>query len=190
MRLGYIRTSTDAQLTARQIDGLKEHCDEIVIEEGVSAASKRRPVYNAALETLRPGDTFVVWDLDRAFRSTVDAIQQMERMQEHGVEFKIVTLNIDTGCPAGRLVYTIVAAMAQWERDMLRKRTREGLAAARKRGKRIGRPPKLTDEQLEEARAEIEAGRTTITAAARCLGLKPWSLSRALKRVVYPNMQK
>jgi DNA invertase Pin-like site-specific DNA recombinase len=181
MRIGYIRTSTDAQLTARQIDGLKGHCDKVMVEEGVPAGSKRRPVYTAAMEALRPGDTFVVWDLDRAFRSTVDAIQEMERLQERGIEFRIVSLNIDTGCPAGRLVYTMVAALAEWEREMLRQRTREGLAAARKRGKRLGRPPKLSPESVEAARADIEAGRSTVTAAAARLGVAPWTLSRALK---------
>lgn len=181
-KLGYVRTSTDKQANARQIDGLEPHCDQVFVEDGVSAGRTRRPVYEQVLSKLDAGDTLVVWDLDRAFRSTVDAIQEMERMRTRGIEFQIITLNIDTATPAGMLIYTIVAAMAQWEREMLRKRTVEGIAAARRRGKRLGRPPKLTPRQLRHARAEITAGRTTITAMAGSLGVAPWTLTRAMRR--------
>lgn len=181
-RLGYIRTSTDEQVTARQIDGLKPHCDELFIESGVSASQACRPVYDKVIQCLEPGDVLVVWDLDRAFRSTVDAVLQLETLKSQGVEFKIVSLNIDTSTPAGMLIYTILAALAQWERDTIRQRTREGIAAARARGKRIGRPPKLTAEQLDEIQSRLDAGKTTITSAAKATGVHPWTLSRALKR--------
>lgn len=182
-RLGYIRTSTDEQVTARQIDGLKPHCDELFIEPGVSACKARRPIYDKVIKRLKPGDVLVVWDLDRAFRSTVDAVLQLEALKRQGVEFKVISLDIDTSTPAGMLIYTVLAALAQWERDTLRQRTREGIAAARRRGKRIGRPPKLTDGQLREIVARVDRGETTITAAAKMAGVHPWTLSRALRRI-------
>jgi len=182
MRLGYIRTSTDTQLAERQIDGLQPHCDEVCIELGTSAISQSRPIFDSVLKRLSPGDTLVVWDLDRAFRSTTDALTQLDMLREQGVEIKIVSLSLDTSTPAGMLIYTVLAALAQWERDTIRQRTREGIAAARRRGKRIGRPPKVPSDQLLDAKKAIEAREVTVTAAAKVLGLHPWSLTRAIKR--------
>jgi DNA invertase Pin-like site-specific DNA recombinase len=181
MKLGYLRVSTQEQRPDRQIDGLSALCDELHIEY-VSAVSRKRPVYDTLMRRLGTGDSLIVWDLDRAFRSTVDALVTAEKLVERGVTFQIVSLKIDTATPAGKLVYTMMAAFAAYEREILARRTREGLAAARRRGKRLGRPPKLSMAQLTEARAILETGTENMGALADRFGVAPWTLSRALKR--------
>ena len=179
MNIGYLRVSTEEQRPDRQIIGLEELCDELHIET-VSAVSKKRPVYEAVTAKLQRGDTLVVWDLDRAYRSTVDALLEMERMRHAGIIFRIVMLNVDTSTPDGELFYTMVAAFAQYERRVLSKRTREGMAAARKRGKHIGRPRKLSNSQIEAARSEINHKGRTITSTAAELGVCRDTLARRL----------
>lgn len=134
------------------------------------------------IDRLRSGDTLVVWDLDRAFRSVVDAVTQAERLQRNGIEFQIANLQIDTATPAGMLVYTVMSAFAEFERRQLAQRTREGLAAARRRGARLGRPPKLNDDQLAIARLKLSSTSATVTSIADEYGVAPWSLTRALRR--------
>lgn len=180
-KIGYIRVSKQEQRPDRQIIGLEDLCDEVHIEK-LSAVSRNRPVFEDIIRRLEPGDTLVVWDLDRAFRSVIDALNHCELLRERGIEFKIVNLQIDTETPAGMLVYTLMSALAEFERSNLVKRTREGLAAARHRGVRLGRPPKLTPRQIERARRELRRPHVTIGSLAEEFGVAPWTLSRALKR--------
>lgn len=179
MNIGYLRISTEEQRPDRQIIGLEELCDELHIET-VSAVSKKRPVYEAVMAKLQRGDTLVVWDLDRAYRSVVEALLEMERMRNAGIIFRIVMLNVDTSTPDGELFYTMVAAFAQYERRILIKRTKEGMEAAKKRGKHIGRPRKLSNSQIEAARSEINHKGCTITATAAELGVCRDTLARRL----------
>lgn len=179
--IGYLRVSTAEQRPDRQIDGLKMICDELHIEK-LSAVSPHRPVYEQIVASLRSGDMLVVWDLDRAFRSVIDALSEAEKLRARGVHFRIAGLNIDTSTPAGIFVYTMMSALAEFERRTLSQRTREGLAAARERGKRLGRPPVLTQEQLREAGARLRAGETRRAVAAD-FEVAPWTLSRALIRI-------
>ncbi|MBS7537756.1 recombinase family protein [Ancylobacter lacus] len=179
-RVGYLRVSTAEQRTDRQFDALKDVCDELHIET-VSAVCARRPVYERVIRNLRGGDVLVVWDLDRAFRSVVDALTEAEKLRRRGIDFHIASLHVDTRTPAGIFVYTMLSALAEFERRTLSQRTREGLAAARRRGKRLGRPPKLSEWQLHEARLRMSA--ETITAIAADYDVAPWTLSRSLKRV-------
>ena len=181
MKIGYLRVSTEEQKPDRQVDGLKSHCDKIYFER-VSAVSRKRPVYESVLKRLKTGDTLVVWDLDRAFRSTVDALMEAEKLRGRGIEFQIVTLNVDTATPSGELIYTVMAAFAQFERQNLIKRTREGMAAAKKRGQHIGRPYKLSEEDVTHAYHEIKAGRASIRGMASRLGCSRDTLSIALRR--------
>lgn len=180
-KIAYLRVSTAEQRPDRQIDGLQDFCDELHIER-LSACSARRPVFDRVLKRLKPGDMLVVWDLDRAFRSVVDALTEAERLQARGVYFKVASLDIDTTMPAGIFVFTMRSALAEYERRTLSQRTKEGLQAARRRGKRIGRPPVLSDMQLRQARAQIDAGAKTQAALAREFGVPRWTLSRSLKR--------
>lgn len=178
--IGYLRVSTAEQRPDRQIDGLKMICDELHIEK-LSAVSPHRPVYERVISSLRRGDMLVVWDLDRAFRSVIDALSEAEKLRARGVHFRIANLSIDTSTPAGIFVYTMMSALAEFERRMLSQRTKEGLAAARQRGKRLGRPPKLTPEQLSDARMRVCAGET-MRSVAEDFHVAPWTLSRALRR--------
>lgn len=180
-KIGYLRVSTEGQRPDRQIDGLTAICDELHIERA-SASGHPRPVFNAVLERLRPGDTLVVWNLDRAFRSTVDAVTEAERLLARGVHFKVVNLDADTSTADGMLLYTVVAAIGQHERMRLSERTREGLAAARRRGSRLGRPPKLSEDQLKEAERRVRIGGESYARVARDYGVSGWTLSRALKQ--------
>ena len=180
-KIGYIRVSTPDQRLDRQVQGLRGLCDELRVER-LSAVSRRRPVYEAVLSRLQRGDTLVVWDLDRAFRSVVDALQQIEGLRSRGIEFQIASLAVDTATPAGMLVYTVMSAFAEFERRTLAQRTREGLAAARQRGVRLGRPPKLNGRQLTYARRKLATPGATTAAVARELGVAPWTLTRSLRR--------
>ena len=182
MKAGYIRVSTQDQAVDRQIDGLQTICDEMHIE--TVSAVKKRPIYDALIKNLATGDTLVVWDLDRAFRSTIDALLEAEKLRERGIEFQIVTLNVDTATPAGELVYTVMAAYAQFERKNLIERTKQGMEAARKRGVQLGRPPKLNKKQVKQARADVEMGITTIMARAKELGVCRDTLSKAIHSVI------
>ena len=182
VKLGYLRVSTQEQRPDRQIDGLQGRCDRVFIET-LSAVRPKRPIYHSVIDSLGRGDTLVVWDLDRAFRSVIDAVTEAERLRAKGVAFEIVNLQIDTATPAGMLVYTVMSAFAEFERRTLIQRTKEGLEAARRRGKRLGRPPKLSDMQLDNARARLAATNDTIAQVARELAVAPWTLSRALRRI-------
>lgn len=179
-KLGYLRVSTHEQRPDRQIDGMQGSCDELFIEHA-SGATMKRPIFDKVLKLLKEGDTLCVWDLDRAFRSTLDAIQTADALQQRGIALNIVNLQLDTRTPAGRLVYTVLSACAEFERRLISQRTKEGLAAAKRRGKKLGRPPKLSSEDLSEAGKRLEHGQPLADVAQWC-GMAPWSLQRAFKR--------
>ncbi|MEZ5804248.1 MAG: recombinase family protein [Rhizobiaceae bacterium] len=180
-KIGYMRVSTGEQRPDRQIDGLKEICDEYFIET-LSAVSRKRPVYQKVIRSLRPGDMLVIWDLDRAFRSAKDALNELDLLHKRGVAFMIASLAIDTTTPEGYFVYTIMGGLAEFERRMLSRRTKQGLAAARRRGVRLGRPPKLTQVELFDAHCRIAAGTATPAEIAAEHGMAAWSVTRAINR--------
>lgn len=180
-KIGYLRVSTGEQRPDRQIDGLKHICDEYFVET-LSAVSRKRPVYEKVTRLLKPGDMLVIWDLDRAFRSAKDALNELDLLNRRGVAFRIASLNIDTTTPEGYFVYTIMSGLAEFERRMLSRRTRQGLAAARNRGAKLGRPPKLTPVELFDAHCRIAARTATTAKIAAEHGMAPWSLTRAINR--------
>lgn len=183
MKIGYLRVSTESQKEDRQEDGLKDLCDELYVER-ISATSKIRPIYQQVIEKLQPRDTLVVWDLDRAFRSTVDALLEVEKLRRREIEFQIVNLNVDTATPVGELIYTVMAAVSQFERQTLIRRTKEGMVAAKQRGKRIGRPRKPFLEEVALAHSRIEAGEGTIEEIAEQFGCSRKNLAQELERLV------
>jgi DNA invertase Pin-like site-specific DNA recombinase len=181
MRIGYARVSTEEQNLSLQLDALKASgCKRIYRDKGVSAVARERPAFKTALSVLKSGDILVIWKLDRAFRSTVEAILTLERLRKQGVEFQCVTMHIDTSTPEGRKWYRDTASWAEYERELISQRTKAGMAAARRRGVRIGRPPKLTAAQIDRAHAAIEAGRATKADLAARYGVSVRTLSRAL----------
>lgn len=180
-KIAYIRVSTAEQRPDRQIDGLGALCDELHVET-LSAVSKARPVYEEVMQRLRPGDVFLIWDLDRAYRSAKDALTELDRLRADNIEIQIANMAIDTSTPYGKFLFTLISGLAEFERQMLSQRTREGLEAARQRGKRIGRPPKLTRTELMAAAERIGRGDKSIAEIAADYGVAGWTLSRALKR--------
>ena len=180
-RIGYLRVSTDDQLIDRQEEGLRSLCDELHVEI-LSAASRQRPVYERVKDRLEAGDVLVVMDLDRAYRSTEEALAEIKAFHARGIGFRVANFAFDTTTAEGYFLLTILSGIAEFERRMLSRRTKEGLAAARARGKRLGRPHKLTASQVECARQRLQARETTITALAGELHVGRWTLSRALKR--------
>lgn len=183
MRIGYARVSTDEQNLGLQIDALKAAgCVRIFHDDGISAVAADRPQFAAALDLLRSGDTLVIWKMDRAFRSLLNALQTLENLESRNVHFQSLTDAIDTHTPIGRFAYQITNAFAELERALIAERTKAGIEAARRRGVRIGRPPKLTAKQIARARTAIAENRATIKALAVQLGVSSRTLSRNLNR--------
>lgn len=140
--IGYARVSVEGMKTGRQTDELDAVCDDVYIET-VSGAVKSRPVFEKVIRGLERDDTLIVLDLDRAFRSTIHALLTMEDLRERGVNLRILNLSLDLSTEFGEVVFGILAALAQFERRMISRRTKEGLAAAVKRGVVLGRPKKV-----------------------------------------------
>ncbi len=189
-RIGYIRVSTRAQLTDRQTKALESECDTLRVEY-VSAVAGERPVFETVMMELNEGDTFVVLDLDRAFRSSIDAMLTADALRGRGVKMRILSLPIDTTTAEGELFYTMVAAFANFERRIISRRTKEGLEAARRRGVVLGRPCILTPEQIRAAHQKLTFGATYAELAAK-LGVSRQTLQRAFQRhgLIYPIPQK
>jgi len=183
IKIGYARVSTVDQNPAMQHDALcAAGCSTVFTDDGVSAVRKNRPGLTLALRRLKPGDVFVVWKIDRAFRSANDALRVLGDLIERGVDFVSLTENIDTSQPIGRMLYGLLAIFAEFEREQMRARTLAGLDAARRRGSRIGRPPKLSTDQIAEARRLYRSGNVTYEAIGKSLGVSGITVSRAVNR--------
>ena len=171
MLIGYARVSTLDQNPAMQVDALKAAgCERIFIEKA-SGAARDRPSLQAALDHLRSGDVLVVWKLDRLARSLRQLIDTTASLETQGVGFRCLTAAIDTTTPEGRLFFHMVGAMAEFERDIIRQRTRAGLLHARAQGKVGGRPPKLTSDDLKAARAMLADPSIKVAEVARRMGV-------------------
>jgi len=179
MKIGYLRVSTKDQCEDRQRDALLPICDELRVEK-LSSVAKVRPVYERVVANRKPGDTFVVWDLNRAWRSAKDALNELHAMRARGVEVQIASMNLDTTTPIGKLMFTFISGLAEFERDLHVTRTKQGLDAASKRGKRIGRPPKVSNRQIRTAQQKLAAGGATINELAALNGVHPWTLRRRI----------
>ena len=141
MKIGYARVSKDEQNPDMQLDALREAGCERIFEDAASGAKESRPGLAEALSFARKGDELVVWRLDRVGRSLPHLVKFMTELRDAGVGFRSLTENIETETPGGRLVMHIFAALAEFERDLIRERTRSGLVAARARGRAGGRKP-------------------------------------------------
>jgi DNA invertase Pin-like site-specific DNA recombinase len=182
MHLGYARVSTQEQDNGAQIDALKAAGCVRIFEEKASAGRWDRPQLNRLLDQLREGDILVVWKLDRLSRSLKDLLTLLEKVQLAGAGFQSLTEAIDTTTPAGRMMMQIIGSFAEFERAILRERTRNGLITARKEGRIGGRRSKLTQRQQQEIIKLVNSGRKTAADAARLFNVHPSTIARLLSR--------
>ena len=182
MLVGYARVSTQEQDLALQLDALQAAGCEKVFEEKASGAQRERPELKAALDFMRAGDTLVVWKLDRLARSLKQLIETVEKFGERGIGLRSLTEAIDTTTAGGKLVFHIFAALAEFERGVIRERTMAGLQAARARGRTGGRPPALKAKDLAAARAMLKDPEITVVQVAKRLGVAASTLYRHLPR--------
>ena len=165
--IGYARVSTGEQETALQLDALRKIGCEKIFEDQASGVKSDRPGLAQAIAYARDGDTLTVWKLDRLGRSMKHLIEVVTELEGRGVGFRSLTENIDTTTPGGRLVFHLFGALAQFERDLIRERTRAGLKAAEDRGRRGGRQPVVSADKLAKARQLMASGLNVREAAAR-----------------------
>lgn len=150
MIVGYARVSTQEQDNQAQTMILKENGCEIIFEEKASGGEKNRPQLQKLLKSIRQGDMIVVWKIDRLSRSLKDLLLTLEKIEQAGAHFKSLTEPVDTSTSAGRMMMQIIGSFAEFERAILRERTKRGLEVARKNGRFGGRKPKLSKEQHTE----------------------------------------
>ena len=182
MLLGYARVSTSEQDIAVQVAALKAAGCERIFSEAASGGRWDRPELHRLLDHLRKDDVLVVWKLDRLSRSLRDLLVLMERVAEARAGFRSLTEAIDTTTPAGRMMMQMVGAFAEFERAMLRERTKAGLDAARQEGRIGGRRPKLSPQQQAEIRKMVSSGDKTAADAARLFKVHPATVCRLLAR--------
>lgn len=156
MLVGYARVSTMDQNPALQMDALRAAGCEKIFTEKASGSHRDRPQLNAALEFLREGDTLVVWKLSRLARSLTQVIKTATDINDRGIALKVLTQNIDTSTPEGRLFFHMTAAFDEFQRELIVENTRAGLKAANKRGRRGGRPKAMTEQTLKNAEAMLK----------------------------------
>ncbi len=180
MLVGYARVSTQDQDLSLQLDALQAAgCDKVYTEKA-SGAQRNRPQLQAALDYMRGKDTLVVWKLDRLARSLKQLIETVEELGERGIGLRSLTESLDTTTSGGKLVFHLFAALAEFERSVIRERTRSGLQAARRRGRLGGRPPALASQDLVEAKALLRDPAITVAQVAKRLGVAPSTLYRHL----------
>jgi DNA invertase Pin-like site-specific DNA recombinase len=180
MLIGYARVSTHDQTTGLQRVALEEAGCERTFEETASGAQRDRPELTAAIAFMREGDTLVVWKLDRLARSLKQLIETVEGLEKRGIGFRSLTESIDTTSAGGKLIFHIFAALAEFERGLIRERTMAGLASARQQGRVGGRPRAMDDRDLAAAKALLSDKAITVADAARRVGVSPATLYRYL----------
>jgi DNA invertase Pin-like site-specific DNA recombinase len=169
--IGYARVSTGGQRLDRQLDALNAAgCARIFADKKTGKNADREELWKA-LDYLRPGDTLVVPSLDGLGRSLADLIAIVAGLRKRGIGFHSLHENIDTTTPGGRLVFHVFCALAEFIRELIVQGTNEGLAAARARGQRLGRPPTLTPEHIRQARSLLSQPDETVSSIARLLGV-------------------
>jgi DNA invertase Pin-like site-specific DNA recombinase len=180
MKIGYARVSTADQSLDMQLDALREAgCDRIYTEKA-SGAKDDREELQKALDTLRQGDVFVVYKLDRLARSTKKLIEVYDKLNELGVELVSIQDGLDTTTPTGRAMFKMIGVIAELERDMIVERTKAGLQAARARG-RMGGRPKTDPRKIEKALKLYDSGSHTVAEITEMTGVTKATLYRALK---------
>lgn len=186
MLIGYARVSKGDQDTALQLGALEAVGVERIYQEQASGGRWDRPELHRALEQLREGDVLVVWKLDRLSRSLKDLLTLLEQIEGRGAGFRSLTESIDTTTPAGRMMMQMLGSFAEFERAMIRERTRAGLEQARSQGRVGGRRPKLNAAQQAEIRDAVQSGRKTAADCARLFGVSQATVSRIVRGSALP----
>lgn len=181
MIIGYARVSTLDQNEQLQTDALTKAGSERVFIDHASGAKAHRPELDRLLDVIRDGDTLVVWKLDRLGRSVQNLVDLMSLLQSRGVGFRSLTENMDTTTPGGVLVFNVFAAMAQFERDLIRERTNAGLQDSRARGRKGGRPSKLSEKDRARIRELYQGGTLTVQEIARQYGVARNTIYTSIK---------
>lgn len=175
-KLGYARVSTDDQNLDLQRDALHRAGCAVIYEETASGKKADREQLESCRKALRSGDTLVVWRLDRLGRSLPDLVQIVADLEQRGIGFESITEKIETGSAAGKLIFHVFAALAEFERNLIRERTRAGLAAARARGRSGGRKPKLNEKQIREIKALLRDPAIAVADVAKRYGVSRTTL--------------
>lgn len=183
--IGYARVSTEDQCLDLQIDALNAAgCDVIFHDDGISAVSKDRPGFDQAMATMTAGDVLVVWKMDRAFRSLKNALDTLEEFERRNLSFRCITENIDTATAMGICFFQIRHSFAELERNLIRERTRAGMAAAKARGVHVGRPRKMSDHDIAYAHVLLKhQPQLSRAELARRFGVSPRTINRILLSV-------
>jgi DNA invertase Pin-like site-specific DNA recombinase len=179
MKIGYARVSTEDQKVDLQMDALKSAGCSRIFTDKASGARDDRPGLQEALTFLRPGDTLVCWRLDRLGRSVRHLVTVVMELQDRGIGFKSLQEGFDTGSAGGKLIFHIFSAVAELERDVLKERTRAGLAAAKARGRLGGRPKKFDEKKVGMARTLLQ-GDSSIADVCKTMGVSRSTLYRHL----------
>lgn len=181
MIVGYARVSTQEQNLQMQLDELQKYGCFKIFEEKISGTKKERPALDEMMKMLREGDRVVVYKLDRISRSTKHLIELTEYFEERGIEFVSINDNIDTSTPTGRFFFRMMASLAELERDITSERTKSGLAAARARGRKGGRP--LTDsKKIKTAVKMYDSKQHSIKEICRTVGISAPTLYRYIEK--------
>jgi DNA invertase Pin-like site-specific DNA recombinase len=182
MKRGYARVSTDEQNLDLQRDALAvAGCEVIYQDEGVSGIAIVRGGLAQALAAIEPGDTLVVWKLDRLGCSLGFLCELVARLGKQGVGFQSLTDSIDTATHSGERVFHLMGALAEFERDLIRERTRAGMKAAKRRGKQVGRPKALSAAQVQHLHELLATGKTQ-REVAQVLGVSANTVGREVRK--------
>jgi DNA invertase Pin-like site-specific DNA recombinase len=180
MKIGYARVSTLDQNLDMQMDALQSAGCEQIFQEKMSGKKDDRPELQRCLDSLRKGDTLVVYKLDRLGRSTFKLLELTSELEKRGVEFVSIRDNIDTSTAVGKAMFRMMAVLAEMERDIIAERTQAGLQAARARG-RVGGRPKTDKMKVVTALALYDAGQMTVPEITQATGVSKPTLYRAIK---------
>ena len=178
---GYARVSTEAQNLDRQLDALQKYGVDIIFNEKMTGTKRERPELTKLLDRITEGDTVVVESLSRLGRSTKDLIELTELFEKKGVHLVSLKESIDTSTSTGKLLFTLMSAIAQFERDVIADRTKEGLRSARARGRKGGRP-KTNPDAVKKAIKLYNTGQYSIREIEELTGVKRSTLYRNLKK--------
>lgn len=181
MLIGYARVSTCDQNPALQIEALTMAGCERLFTERASGAQRDRPELNALLALIQPGDTLIIWKLDRLARSIGHLIEIIRLLDQRQAGFRCLTSAINTSTAEGRLFFHMTAAFAEFERDIIRERTRAGIEAARRRGQQLGRPSKLSQDRMQAALEMLNQPLASVASVAQFFGVSEATLYRHLR---------